>query len=30
MSEYFGKPKSIGAYMKAELHLSNYATKADL
>ena len=30
MSEYFPKPKSLGANIKVELHLSNYATKADL
>ena len=30
MSEYFPKPKSLGAYVKVELDLSNYATKADL
>ena len=30
MSEYLPKPKSLGANMKAELDLSNYATKADL
>ena len=29
MSEYFPKPKSLGANMKVELDLSNYATKAD-
>ena len=30
MSEYFPKPKSLGASVKVELDLSNYATKADL
>ena len=30
MSEYFPKPKSLGANDKVELDLSNYATKADL
>ena len=30
MSEYFPKPKSWGGRVKAELDLSNYATKADL
>ena len=30
MSEYFPKPKSLGANVKVELDLSNYATKADL
>ena len=30
MSEYFPKPKSLGANTKVELDLSNYATKADL
>ena len=30
MSEYFPKPKSLGANVKVELGLSNYATKADL
>ena len=30
MSEYFPKPKSLGAIEKVELDLSNYATKADL
>ena len=30
LSEYFQKPKSLGANVKAELDLSNYATKADL
>ena len=29
MSEYFPKPKSLGANVKVELDLSNYATKAD-
>ena len=26
----FSEPKSLGANIKVELHLSNYATKADL
>ena len=30
MSESFPKPKSLGAYVKVELDLSNYRTKADL
>ena len=30
MSEYFPKRKSLGANVKVELDLSNYATKADL
>ena len=30
MSEYFPEPKSLGGIVKAELDLSNYATKADL
>ena len=30
MSEYFLKPKSLGANVKVELDLSNYARKADL
>ena len=30
MSKYFPKPKSLGANVKIELDLSNYATKADL
>ena len=30
MSEYFPKPKSLGANIKVELDLSNYVTKADL
>ena len=30
MSEYFLKLKSLGANVKVELDLSNYATKADL
>ena len=30
MSEYFPKPKALGANVKVELGLSNYATKADL
>ena len=30
MSEYFPKPKSLGADVKVELDLSNYATKVDL
>ena len=29
MSEYFPEPKSLGANVKAELDLSNYATKTD-
>ena len=29
MSEYFPKPKSLGANMRVEIDLSNYATKAD-
>ena len=29
MSEYFPKLKSLGANVKVELDLSNYATKAD-
>ena len=29
MSEYFPKPKSLGANVKVELDLSSYATKAD-
>ena len=29
MSEYFLKPKSLGANVKVELYLSNYTTKAD-
>ena len=29
MSKYFPKPKSLGANVKIELNLSNYATKAD-
>ena len=29
-SEYFQKPKSLGANVKVESDLSNYATKADL
>ena len=29
MSEYFLKLKSLGANVKVELDLSNYATKAD-
>ena len=29
MSEYFPKPNSLGANVKVELDLSNYATKAD-
>ena len=29
MSKYFSKLKSLGANMKVELDLSNYATKAD-
>ena len=30
MSEYFPKPKCLGANVKVELGLSTYATKADL
>ena len=30
MNYYFPKPKSLGASVKLELDLSNYATKADL
>ena len=30
MGEYFRKTKSLGANVKVELDLSNYATKADL
>ena len=30
MSEYFPKPKSLGANVKVELDLSNYAAKTDL
>ena len=30
MSKCFSKPKSLGANVKVELDLSNYATKADL
>ena len=30
MSEYFPEPKSSGGGVKVELHLCNYATKADL
>ena len=30
MSEYFPKPKSLGANVKVELDSSNYAIKADL
>ena len=30
MSEYFLKPKSLGANVKVELDLSNYPTKIDL
>ena len=30
MSEYFPKPKSLGANVKVELDVSNYATKSDL
>ena len=29
MSKYFSKPKSLGANVKVEVDLSNYATKAD-
>ena len=30
MSEYFPKPNSLGANVKVESDLSNYATKSDL
>ena len=30
MNEHFPKAKSLGANVKVELDLSNYATKADL
>ena len=30
MSEYFPKPNSLGANIKVDLDLSNYATKIDL
>ena len=30
MGEYFPEPKLLGAIAKAELVLSNYATKSDL
>ena len=30
MSEYFPEPNSLGANVKVELDVSNYATKADL
>ena len=30
MSEYFPKPKSLGANVKVELDLSHYSTKSDL
>ena len=30
MSEYFPKPNFLGAIVKVELDLSNYATKTDL
>ena len=30
MREYFPKPKYLGANVKVELALSNYATKTDL
>ena len=30
MTQYFPKNKSLGANVKAELDLSNYATKTDL
>ena len=30
MNRYFPKPKSLGANVKVELDLSNYATKPDL
>ena len=29
MSQYFPKPRSLGAYVKGELDWSNYATKTD-
>ena len=30
MSEYFSEPKYLGGRVKAELHLLNFATKANL
>ena len=30
MREYFPKPKPLGANVKVELDLSNYATKVDI
>ena len=30
MSEYFPKPNSLGANLKVELDLPNFATKVDL
>ena len=30
MNEYFSKPKSLGASLRAELDFSNYATKTNL
>ena len=30
MGEHFQKPNSLGANIKVELDLSNYATKSDL
>ena len=30
INEYFPKPKSLGANVKVELNLSNYATKSNL
>ena len=30
MSEYYPKPNSLGANVKVELDLPNYATKTDL
>ena len=30
MSEYFPKPKYLGANVQVQLDLSNYVTKADL
>ena len=30
MTGYFAEPKSLGAKVKVELDLSNYATEADL
>ena len=30
MSEYFPKPKYLGANVRVQLDLSSYATKADL